>query len=98
MVYAAPFTYRKGACGTGGSNRAVSAIRYYSKKILVFSDFSNSQNRACKLRLDLEMYTSRLTLRLSAPLMKLVQRLELLELDFSDDGLNGAQRWNVWNG
>jgi hypothetical protein len=39
--------------------RYVSAIRYSSKKILVFSDFSNSQNRACKLRLDLEMYTSR---------------------------------------
>jgi len=27
-------------------------------------------------------------LRLSAPLLKPVQRLELLELDFSDDGLS----------
>jgi hypothetical protein len=29
---------------------------------------------------------------------KAVKPLELLEPDFSDDGLNGAQRLNVWNG
>ena len=94
VVIAAPFIQERGLRYGWVKPRSVSAIQYSSKKILLFSDFSNSQNYPRKLQF---VRVTSLTARLSAPLLEPVQRLDLLELDFSDDGLSGAQRLNVWN-
>jgi hypothetical protein len=102
MVHRGSVHIQEGACGTtGGSNRALSRQfgipprRYWCFPILATHKIAHVSFAWISKCIRPGNF---LNFAIICALLKPVQRLELLELDFSDDGLNGAQWWNVWNG